>query len=258
MPNTTFIYALQDPRDLRIRYVGKADNMRHRLGRHLLGEGRNKAKDDWVRGLKAEGLKPDMLLLQEVPKSAWEEAERSWIAELRARDPFALTNVSAGGSGGIAQSAEVRAHMSAISKVRCSTPEFRAQRSSVARAMWADPDIRSKQCAAFKVRSADPEYRAKKAASVKAWCATPEVRAMMSATGRALWDDPEFRARQIAAAKERETRPEFRAARSCRMKALWADPNYREKVRLARASPEYRAKMSAAKVLYYAGKKVRA
>jgi hypothetical protein len=94
------IYALADPRDGRVRYVGKAADVTRRLQNHLtpgaLRRVRHVAR--WLAGLLAAGLRPTVTILETVADGAdWQEAERRWIAH-HGRD--VLTNLTDGGEGG--------------------------------------------------------------------------------------------------------------------------------------------------------------
>lgn len=93
------IYGLLDPESGRLRYVGKAKNSGERLGRHVRdSRRRNTPVMRWVRGLADAGLAPDVIVLDVVPDSRWDEAERYWISRARERIPD-LLNVAAGGVG---------------------------------------------------------------------------------------------------------------------------------------------------------------
>lgn len=93
------IYGLLDPESGRLRYVGKAKSAGERLGRHIRdSRRRNTPVMRWVRGLADAGLAPDLIVLDVVPDSRWDEAERYWIARARERVPD-LLNVAAGGVG---------------------------------------------------------------------------------------------------------------------------------------------------------------
>lgn len=63
-----FIYALIDPRDKAVRYVGCTLDMRQRYSAHLSAleqsEG-NRRRCEWVRELRALNLRPEMLLLDQ-------------------------------------------------------------------------------------------------------------------------------------------------------------------------------------------------
>lgn len=62
----TYIYALIDPRDLIVKYIGKTNNPKERLRAHVsphiyMRTNNNKCK--WTEELKALGLKPIMDVL---------------------------------------------------------------------------------------------------------------------------------------------------------------------------------------------------
>jgi DNA-binding XRE family transcriptional regulator len=79
------IYALVDPRDDRVRYVGATGRLAARRGQHL-GDarlGRARAKDRWLRGLLEIGSSPEVRVLERVPKGSAREAERRWIEHFR-------------------------------------------------------------------------------------------------------------------------------------------------------------------------------
>jgi hypothetical protein len=88
------IYALVDPRDNTVRYVGKTSSPRDRLAQHIEWESKGR-KGKWVAELKAAGAVPRMEILERVPVGEWEEAERKWIAFYSARG--SVLNVEIGG-----------------------------------------------------------------------------------------------------------------------------------------------------------------
>lgn len=135
---TTFIYALVDPRDGRIRYVGKANNPYERLRSHIMESNSskilctNKLKKEWLLSLTAVKLRPITIVLQEVSLLTWEQSEREWIAKTKLDFPD-LLNTCIGGNGhsihtpeavakikkantGLIRSAEAKARMSAAQK----------------------------------------------------------------------------------------------------------------------------------------------
>ena len=68
-----FVYALQDPRDLVIKYVGMSSNPKQRLREHcnLYSPGNgNKSKIEWITQLKTAGLKPGLIILEDVSGAA--------------------------------------------------------------------------------------------------------------------------------------------------------------------------------------------
>lgn len=101
---TTWIYALIDPRTNAIRYAGKATNPNTRLCHHI-GRARRKQpavrnhKDNWLLLLEHNGIKPLIRCLEEVDVAVWRQKERDWIATLREQgEP--LLNILPGGEGG--------------------------------------------------------------------------------------------------------------------------------------------------------------
>ena len=82
---TVFIYGLQDPRDGKIKYIGKSVNLRARFNAHL-EEAKHKINTDkciWIRALLSCGLKPTLIIIEEVDAAFWRERERAWIVSLR-------------------------------------------------------------------------------------------------------------------------------------------------------------------------------
>lgn len=92
------IYALCDPRDGRVRYVGKTDNPERRLDHHIGTRSGRCARGKWLRDLHAAGLRPVLVVLQDVEEAKWQHAERRWIRRMALR--FTLVNAIKGGGGG--------------------------------------------------------------------------------------------------------------------------------------------------------------
>lgn len=96
------IYALIDPRDDRIRYIGKTDNMLKRYGNHLCPSNSRKRRhvSAWILSLRRKGLKPMVSIVQYIKEGDnWEELESFWIARLRS-EGYDLCNHATGGEGG--------------------------------------------------------------------------------------------------------------------------------------------------------------
>jgi len=96
--NTTFIYALVDPRNGDIRYIGKANNARLRFNSHMFDLARTK-KTNWIKSLIKIGLKPELLIIDEVLISEWVFWEMHYISLFRFYG-FKLTNATDGGESG--------------------------------------------------------------------------------------------------------------------------------------------------------------
>lgn len=90
------IYALRDPRDGAIRYIGKASNSARRLKEHMREVRRRTPLYDWIAKLRTEGLTPSMTVETICPIGEWEQAERDAIAKGRA-DGLRLLNLADGG-----------------------------------------------------------------------------------------------------------------------------------------------------------------
>jgi hypothetical protein len=74
-----FIYALCDPRDWSIRYVGYTQQrLNNRLHGHLADKCIN-PKTTWIKELKELGLKPGVILLEKVSYQERDRAELEWI-----------------------------------------------------------------------------------------------------------------------------------------------------------------------------------
>ncbi|HUY80090.1 MAG TPA: GIY-YIG nuclease family protein [Ktedonobacterales bacterium] len=99
IPSTTFIYALIDPRDQTIRYIGKSNDPQFRLIRHIRSRRIGKTiKNSWIISLISQGLLPVLQTIEEVPVEHWEERERYWIQYYREQGS-PLTNGTDGGDG---------------------------------------------------------------------------------------------------------------------------------------------------------------
>ncbi len=96
---TTNIYTLTDPITKKIRYVGKANNIKERYRAHL-----NKAikcslhKKNWIESLKRKGVKPIMEVIDIVSIEDWFFWETYWISQIKTWG-FNLINQTEGGDG---------------------------------------------------------------------------------------------------------------------------------------------------------------
>lgn len=81
-------YALRDPRDNRVRWVGQTTNEKGRLAAHMnpnLAD--TSARAQWIRSLRADGLRPVMERLERcslVPPGNPGERERHWMSVMLA------------------------------------------------------------------------------------------------------------------------------------------------------------------------------
>jgi hypothetical protein len=89
------IYALLCPIAGDIRYIGKANNAAKRLASHKRdARMRRTPVYDWMNKLKADGLEPILIVLEEADD--WATSERQWIAAAREAD-CRLLNLADGG-----------------------------------------------------------------------------------------------------------------------------------------------------------------
>ena len=145
---TTFIYTLSDPRTGVVRYVGKSDNPKKRLGSHLRESRVEKSchRHDWINSLQSADLSPILSIIEECPREAWAEREIHWIAFYRATGND-LTNNAAGGVGtnGCVPSEESRKKMSAAQTGKTDSPETRKRKSAALKGRLPHPDTYAAQ-----------------------------------------------------------------------------------------------------------------
>ena len=151
-----YIYGLRDPRNNRIRYVGKTTNLRRRLREHVRGP-ENRGVGRWIAALTKRGLKPEIAVIQKVAKDKWQEAERFWIAAFKEHGQR-LMNGSPGGLGGSNKghqfSSEGRAKIDiAISRACKGKPlseEHKRKLSEAHKGKWASAETKAKMSVAHK------------------------------------------------------------------------------------------------------------
>ena len=102
MSKTTNIYGLYDPQEPDLMmYVGKGRGADPAVAhwRNFLKTGRavSGRLRRWFEKLEADGVKPQFRILETVPLSDWEAAEKKWIAYWRERN-LDLCNVLDGGN----------------------------------------------------------------------------------------------------------------------------------------------------------------
>lgn len=69
---TVSIYGLLDPEKNTLRYVGKTVNPKRRLSRHISERFiHDSYKDRWIRKLLDKGIKPELIIIDEVPYDEW-------------------------------------------------------------------------------------------------------------------------------------------------------------------------------------------
>lgn len=92
----TFIYGLYSESDSIIRYIGKSDDPKHRLKRHIYQRNdSNTHKNNWIKKLLENNEKLNYKIIEEVDYEKWQEKEKYWISQFEN-----LTNTATGGIGG--------------------------------------------------------------------------------------------------------------------------------------------------------------
>lgn len=85
MKKTRGIYGLRDPRTGAVRYIGSSEHIERRYWQHVervaLDQGGGIWKQAWMLELRRAGLKPDLLILQEITCGDMREAESAFIAD---------------------------------------------------------------------------------------------------------------------------------------------------------------------------------
>jgi hypothetical protein len=165
---STFIYALTDPRNSHVRYIGKADDPERRLVDHFRevanGHNRNPYFCWWIKLLQGLNLKPVIRIIMTVPKDEWRKWERHWIWAFRWAGEK-ITNLHEGGTGGDTRSGykhseETKARMRAAALANIDN-RIRAGGMGSAGKGWMKGKRHSKQTlikfrAAAKIRPRDP------------------------------------------------------------------------------------------------------
>jgi hypothetical protein len=90
------IYALVDPGDNTVRYIGKTNDRARRLEQHSSGGRGGRELRRWLDSLVASGRTPRMMTLAKPIRARWGAAERAWIAWFE-REGWRLYNVLPGG-----------------------------------------------------------------------------------------------------------------------------------------------------------------
>lgn len=109
-----YIYALSDPADGEIRYVGfTSKTVKRRLIEHIseAKEGKLSHRFNWIRSVLSAGRKPVVQILEIVDKDSWAEKERHWIRTLRGEGKK-LVNATDGGDGSLNLAEDVRRRIS--------------------------------------------------------------------------------------------------------------------------------------------------
>lgn len=92
-----FIYALIDPISRDVRYIGATIKPECRLDAHM-DHPRNSIMKRWIDELKANELKPELVIIDKVDATVYDDVEVRWIKDCRAAGCI-LFNKQVGGGG---------------------------------------------------------------------------------------------------------------------------------------------------------------
>jgi NUMOD3 motif len=177
MIDQTYIYALYDPRDWSIRYIGKANNPWKRLAQHRY---------------KKLFQTFQITILSVCRISEWEYWEKFWIATARASGAD-LWNATEGGNGRTIQipfSLKHRTNLSRSASLRKHSPETRAKLSKARRRRKISEATRTKTSLSLKGRTLSESHKAKIGAANKGRRLGPQplnVRAKKSLSQTLRW-----------------------------------------------------------------------
>lgn len=228
----TYIYYLEDPREAKRGYVGKANNLRVRYLSHLNEAKRNpNRKGRWILELIELGATPELVVLEEVEKGQWQEREKYWIAHLRDDLGHDLFNVLSGGDGRDSDeiTTETRQRRAELNRIRYQDPEERKKQSLIMKAKFEDPEFRKHWRESHEVYT--PEWRESLSkGQIARWQDNPEGRKERSEQSKIRWQDPEYQEKVAQGVRDAYQTEEMREWCSERTKGLWQQDEYREKV----------------------------
>lgn len=190
-----YVYVLFRPWDGSPCYIGKGKGKRWR--EHAISGAKHKNRHLANIFKKSGGKLPAVKIREGLTELEAFEAECALIAALgRQIDGGPLVNLTDGGEGvvGMAHSEETKARLGKKSKEA-----------------WADPQGRARTIARQNEGRASAEYRAKRSAISKAMWADPVKAAALREKRRTRFDDPAERERMSIATKSAMDNPEVRA-----------------------------------------------
>lgn len=181
---TVTIYALIDPRDNQLRYVGRTVlPLVRRLKHHIHQANKNERRycQCWIRAVLKDGHKPEIVDLETVPGSQWEEAEQFWIAYWKYIGAD-LTNLSIGGGGslGYVIPQHVREKMSKSHTGLIHSPEHCAAVGAALKGKIPPPHVYEALRKAISGKPLTDETKKKLSAALKNRIVTEETRKKMS------------------------------------------------------------------------------
>lgn len=214
-----FIYALHDPRDGSLRYIGKTVNLKRRFYGHA-NERAPSHKNHWIAQLKSLGLKPELRVLEVIENSDdrdWQEKEREWINRSRAAG-HNLTNLDAGGNSGPNKSEATKEKIRKLKTGLRHTERTKKKMAATRTGHATSEETRRKISEAHKGMTHTEETRAKIRAARARQVITPATRAKLSAVAKGRRPSPQTIAASVLASRGRvpseETRAKMRASRA--------------------------------------------
>lgn len=251
---TIYIYGLHCPIADCIRYVGKTKKPKARLWAHFSNAVKPTSRyhaAHWMRGLIEQGLRPSMVILEELDDSEdWAEYERFYIAN-GADFGWKLTNFTPGGEGGGFLREEDKEAWRLAVNASLARTEVREKISAGVKASSQRPGLKEKQRARFKQKWTDPAYRERMAEMSRVLMQDPKLRESRRQQGLIRYADPAARAYTAEQLKDYYATEEGKANKkrtSCapakveanRQAQLknWQDPAYRAANHAAKTTPE--------------------
>lgn len=155
----TYIYGLIDPRTDQVRYVGKSNNPKYRFWWHTSHDD-DTHKSRWINELKRNNLKPELIILEEIPHEKWVEKEQWWINHFK-KVSITLTNSTDGGKGTIGASPDTRLKMSRARLGIKLSDETKEKLRNINLGKKASDDTRAKLSLIGKGRPKSIEHRQK-------------------------------------------------------------------------------------------------
>jgi len=190
--STVYIYALRDPRDEQVLYIGQTANLSQRFRRHLTEKGISNRKRAWLDELRLLGLAPVMEVVEECHKGDVDEREIHWIAHHRNLHRN-LLNVSAGGAwqGAWTHTDETKKNISDAKKGCTFTDEHKKKLSDAHKGHCHTDESKKKMSDAQKGRTHTDETKKKMSDSAKGRPLTDEHKKKLSDSrkGRIITDE---------------------------------------------------------------------
>lgn len=242
---TDYIYALLCPEG-EIRYIGKSTDPTARLRAHIskarTGQTKHHAAN-WIRSLIAQGQKPSVEVLLQVPEGEpWEQYEIRLIAEFKA-EGHRLTNSTGGGDGFFDVSPEAIAKRVAAHKITRMQPAYRARMREIMTEVRNRPEFRAQMSARLMQTWQDEVSRKNMLDGMR----TPEAKQRRSQATIQRYEDVEQRALHAERSRKVfEENPALAKKFQAAAQSEIAKAKRRESLAVVRETPEYKAKNLAA------------